>query len=87
MVSACSVERLKQIVMEQSGGSVWCSMFEIWDTILNVLICPDFVTPLVPGPSDSLNNIEKVSIFFFLQNTSQRLKLRITAANLHPKRI
>ena len=46
-----SVERLKQIVVEQSGGSVWCSTFESWDTILKVLICPDCVTPLVPGLS------------------------------------
>ena len=60
-----SVERLKQIVVEQSGGSVWCSTFESWDTILKVLICPDCVTPLVPGLSDSLNNIEKVSKTFF----------------------
>ena len=55
-----SVERLKQIVVEQSGGSVWCSIFESWDTILKVLICPDCVTPLVPGLSNSLKNIEKV---------------------------
>ena len=57
-----SVECLKLIVVEQSGGSVWCSTFESWDTILKVLICPDCVTPLVPGLSDSLNNIEKVSV-------------------------
>ena len=84
-----SVERLKQIVVEQSGGSVWCSTFESWDTILKVLICPDCVTPLVPGLSESLNNIEKVSRTFFYKVHFKRLKLlsqqEIMAANLHPK--
>ena len=70
-----SVERLKQIVVEQSGGSVWCSTFENWDTILKVLICPDSVTPLVPGLSDSLNNIEKVSRTFFCEVHLKRLEL------------
>ena len=64
-IRVSSVKRLKQIVMEQSGGSVWCSICESWDTILKVLICPDCVTPLVPGLSDSLNNIEKVPRTFF----------------------
>ena len=70
-----SVERLKQIVVDQSGGSVWCSTFESLDTILKVLICPDCVTPLVPGLSESLNNIEKVSRTFFNKVHLKRLKL------------
>ena len=70
-----SVERLKQIVVEHSGGSVWCSTFESWDTILKVLICPDCVTPLVPGLSDSLNNIEKMSRTLFYKVHLKRLKL------------
>ena len=70
-----SVERLKQIVVEKSGGSVWCSTFESWDTILKVLICPNCVMPLVPGLSESLNNIEKVSRTFFYKVHLKRLKL------------
>ena len=70
-----SVERLKQIVVKQSGGSVWCSTFESWDTIMKVLICPDCVTPLVPRLSYSLNNIENVSRTLFYKVHLKRLKL------------
>ena len=73
-ICVSSVECLKQIVVEQSGGSVWC-IFESWDTILKWLICQDCVTPLVPGLSDSLNNIEKLPRTFFYKVHLKRLKL------------
>ena len=63
-IRVSSVERLKQIVVEQSGGSVCCNIFENWDTILKVLICPDCVTPLEPGLSDSLKTLKRCQELF-----------------------
>ena len=72
-IRVSSVDQLKQKVVEQSGGSVWSSYF--YTCILKVLICPDCVTPLVPGLLVSFYNIEKVSRTFFYKVHLKRLKL------------
>ena len=70
-IRVATVERLRQIVLEQMGADVWSTYFRDWNTILRTLICPDCVIPMVPGLSVSLTHIEKVSRTFFLQSSSK----------------
>ena len=74
-IRVATVERLRQIVLEQIGGNVWSTYFKDWEMILRVLICPDCVRPMVPGLSVSLNHIEKVSRTFFYKVHLKRLNL------------
>ena len=59
-ISVATVERLRQIALEEMDSYVWSTYFKDWNMILRVLICPDCVTPVVPGLSVSLTHIEKV---------------------------
>ena len=55
------MELLKQTSVQDAGLCTWLLHFSAWDTILRVLVCPDFIENIIPELNPVMSKIEQIN--------------------------
>ena len=71
-----TVGRLKQIIVQEAGLNTWNLHFTAWDTVLRVLVCPDFIDIEIPELVPVISKIEILSRDFIYNIHVKRLRLK-----------